>query len=229
MLLTSNYDSVQGIDRLIVIFFSICMILGVFLIGLIILMKMRKTDIVSSRRFLIGAASFAIFIGYGRIVFLYHDYFAPDSIDNPLWTLASGLSLISLTSINFVIERYIFQRTKMVASVIAIICIVLVLILGFMNMVSYAKIPMYLGTGVVIVIPFFIYIYIAKISTGSLRHQAMIIISGMLVMFVAQVGGMLLFTLKIFDVVASQLFGILIAFVGVVILSIGFVKSPTAR
>ena len=242
MLLISSYDSVQGIDRIIIIYFSIAMIIGILLTGVLILMKIHKIDIVSSRRFLVGAAMFALLMGIGRLVFLYHDYFADDSIDALLWTIASGLSLGSLTSITFAIEKYIFQRTKMAASIMAIICIILVLFLGFMSQfyagsdssqalkaLAYAKIPMYIGTGVVIVIPFFIYIYIAKISTGSLRRQAIIIISGMLVMFIAQVGGMLLFTIHVFNVLESQLFGILIAFVGVVILSLGLAKTPGAH
>jgi hypothetical protein len=228
MILISTYDYIQGIDLLIIISFSIAMIIGILITGILIVMKSHKIDIVSSKKFLIGAAMFALLMGLGRLVFLYHDYFADDSLDAVLWTIASGLSLASLTSITFAIEKYIFQKTKMAASIVASICIILVLIFGFMNQLPLAKIPMYIGTGVAIVIPFFIYIYIAKISTGSLRRQAVIIITGMLVMFIAQVGGMLLFTIHVFDVLASQLFGILIAFVGVVILSVGFAKTPKA-
>jgi len=51
----------------------------------------------------------------------------------------------------------------------------------------------------------------------------------MIVMLLANLGGLLLFSIHVFDRLWSQLFGIIIAFLGIVILSYGFVKSPNAK
>ncbi|HME54745.1 MAG TPA: hypothetical protein VKM55_21240 [Candidatus Lokiarchaeia archaeon] len=229
MLLVTDYDDIQGINRLIIIVFSIGMILGSFIISILILNKIRKTEIKSSRYFLVGVSLFAFLFGVGRLILLYHDYFADNSLDTILWTLGSGITLVGLTCLTFAIEKFIFQKTKMIASVIGIICIVIVFVFPFIGQIGIAKIFLYVGNGAVIVVPFFIYLYIAKISTGALRLQAGIILTGMIVMLIANLGGNVLFTIHVLDRLGSQLFGIIIAFLGVVILSYGFVKSPNAR
>nr|MDO8110262.1 hypothetical protein [Candidatus Sigynarchaeota archaeon] len=227
MLLVHDYDDIEGISRYIIVGFSLGMIVGAFLIGILILRKMRKTDVRTSRFFLLGIFWFTLLFGLGRLVLLYHDYFAEEPLDIPLWTIGSGLSLAGLTCLTYTIEKFVFTKTKMVISVLGVACIVLLFVLAFLMLKSLATIVLYSGNIAVILVPFLIYIYIAKISTGAVRKQAVIIIIGMVVSFIGQLGGAVLFNLHVLDRLWSQLFGIILTFWGLVFLSYGFVKTPT--
>jgi hypothetical protein len=225
MLLVTDYDDIQGISRVLIVVFSLVLVAGAFCIAVLTLLKSRKTDVPVSRHFLAGISSFSSLFGLGRLVLLYHDYFAANEFDDVLWRLGAMISLGGLTVLAFTIEQYIFKKTRRVISVIGVACVVLV---GFMPK-EISTPSLYIGNVAVTVLPFFIYLYIAKISTGALRKQAMIIILGMLFSFVAMLGGSILFNTGVLDRLWSQLFAIVLSFIGLLLLAHGFVKTPSAR
>ncbi len=179
-----------------------------------------------SRNYFAALSAFTILLGLSRLVLAYHDYFADDTYDMILWLLGSALLLIGLTILCFTIERYMFTKTRKAITITGTIIIVAFL-LSF-NMKTIATVLLYAGNILLVLLPFFIYVYIAKISTGSVRTQALIIITGIIIMLVGQFGGNLLFLVGVIDRLWSQIMGVTMAFVGMVVLTYGFAKSPTS-
>jgi hypothetical protein len=225
MLLITDYDDIQGINRAIIVFSFLVLIMGAFIIAILTLVKRRKSDVKESRYYLLGISLFAAIFGIGRLVLLYHDYFAPNELDDLLYRIGAGFSLAGFTILTFTIEKFIFTKTKKLISIFGLICI---LLLAFAP--KEIGTPAFVGGNIIVTVPpFFIYIYIAKTSTGAVRKQALFIILGMIMLFVSLLGGALLYSFMILDRLWSQLFGIIFSLAGLVLLSYGFVKSPNAR
>ncbi|MFX0103048.1 MAG: hypothetical protein ACFFCS_26010 [Candidatus Hodarchaeota archaeon] len=200
---------------------SIAMVIVALLIGLIVLTKIPKTKMKTSKYYLLGISFVGIFIGVSRGIFLYHDYFAPDSLDLLLWKLANITTFIALTSLAFTIERFIFQKTKMVITIIGIASIILMIFVEK----PIASVLVTVTTATLVLLPFIIYIYMAKISTGAVRNRALIIILGILLIFIGQVGGSVLFNLNVLDRTASQIFGVGGSLIGLILISYGLIRS----
>lgn len=224
MLLISDYDDIIEPGRTFIVGSFLVLIIGAFLIAILTLVKRGKTEVKASRAYLLGISLFATVFGFGRLVLLYHDYAAPDVLDDLLYRVGAGLSLAGFTILTFTIETFIFTRTKKVISIIGVICI---LLLAFAP--KDIGTPAFVGGNIIVtVLPFFIYIYIARISTGIVRKQAAFIILGMIMLFISLLGGAVLYTMGFLDRLWSQLFGIIFSLAGLILLSYGFVKSPTA-
>ncbi len=223
--ITDYTDDIQGINFIFIVSAFLALVIGAFVISLLILLKRRKADVKTSRNYLLGISLFAAVFGLGRLTLLYHDYFAPNELDHPVYLLGSVVTLSGLTILAFTIEMFIFPKTKKLITIFGIICLVVLIFIP--NPIgNYAYIA---GNAVVTVLPFFIYIYIAKISTGAVRKQAMFIIIGIVMLFISIIGGALLYNFGILDRLWSQLFGIIFSFIGLVLLSYGLVKNPNTK
>ncbi|MBN2151035.1 MAG: hypothetical protein JW839_06310 [Candidatus Lokiarchaeota archaeon] len=228
MILISGYEDIKGIDRLVIVSSFLALVIGAFIVSVLVLLKRRKTDVKASRFYLLGIALFAALFGLGRFVFLYHDYFAPDPLDAPVYLVGQIFTLSSLIILAFTIETFIFTKTKRLITVIGAISLVLVVAFSFPpgSISTYAFIA---GNGVLTVLPFFIYVYIAKISTGTVRKQAMFIIFGIVMLAISIIGGKFLYDFHVLDRLWSQLFGIIFSFIGFILLSYGLVKTPATK
>lgn len=222
MMLVSDYDVVQGLERQLIIGFSIGFIIGSFAVAAILVSKLRGSDMKVSKAYFAALAGFAVFLALSRLVLLYHDYFAPDELDEPLWRLGSALLLVGLTILCFTIEKFMFTKTRKAITIVGVAIIAAYVIFEK----AIATLLLYAGNVLLVILPFFIYIYIAKISTGSVRVQALVIIAGILVMLIGQFGANLLFILGVIDRLFSQIFGGVLAFLGLAILSYGFARTP---
>jgi len=223
MLLVSAYKTVLEPSRSLIIWFTIGMIIAAFIIGIVVLARIRKTSVTTSKYLLVGIGLMAILFSLGRAVLLYHDYYASDEWDIFFWKIGSALVLAGLTSLAFTIEKFMFPKTKKLITIIGVACLVLIF---FMDK-TIATILLYVGNITVMLLPFCIYIYLAKISTGSGRRSALIIILGMILVLIGQLGGAVIFNL-LKDMLASQLFGIFLSLFGLIFLAIGFIKTIAA-
>ncbi len=240
MLLVSGYNDITGISRDFIIYSFLALVIGAFIIAILTLMKRRTTEVRSSKFYLLGISSFAALFGLGRLIFLIHDYYTPDPISSIVYLIGSIVTLSGLTILAFTIEKFIFPKTKKLITVFGVICLV-VMILTFVIAFTTSDISIYAlysniskyayigGQAILTALPFFIYIYIAKISTGAVRKQALFIILGIIMLFVSIIGGALLYNFDVLDQLWSQLFGIVFSFIGLILLSYGLVKTPTTK
>jgi hypothetical protein len=225
MLLVSGYEGITGINRIFIVYSFLALIIGAFIIAILTLMKRRTTEVRASKFYLLGISLFAALFGLGRLIFLIHDYYTPDELGSLVYLIGSIVTLSGLTILAFTIEKFIFQKTKKLITIFGVICLV-VMVFTTGDISKYAYIG---GQAIVTALPFFIYIYIAKISTGAVRKQAVFIILGIVMVFISIIGGAVLSNLHVLDQTGSQLFGIVFSFIGLILLSYGLVKTPTTK
>ncbi len=240
MLLVSGYDDIIGFNRDFIVYSFLALVIGAFIIAILTLMKRRTTEVRASKFYLLGISLFAALFGLGRLVFVIHDYFTPDPISSLVYLVGSVVTLGGLTILAFTIEKFIFPKTKKLITIFGVVCLVVMILASvialttgdisiyalYTNIAKYA----YIGSQAILTaLPFFIYIYIAKISTGAVRKQAMFIILGIIMLFISIIGGAVLSNLKVLDHVGSQLFGIAFSLIGLILLSYGLVKTPTTK
>ncbi len=115
MILISDYDDVTGLNRVLIISFTFGLIVGAFIVAGFSAARRQGSEVKQSRSYSAGIALFATLIGLGRLILLYHDYFAPDLFDDPLWRLGSAIALGGLTTLAFTIESFIFTKTKRIS------------------------------------------------------------------------------------------------------------------
>nr|MDO8088952.1 hypothetical protein [Candidatus Sigynarchaeum springense] len=231
MILISGYDDIQGIDRIVIVSSFLALAIGGIIVSVLVLLKRKKTDAATSRFYLLGIGLFAMLFGLGRLVFLYHDYFAPDPLDAPVYLVGEIFTLSALIILVFSIEKFIFTKTKKLITIIGLICLALVLVFTPLETEprQISALAYVTGNGVLTVLPFFIYIYIAKISTGSVRKQALFIIIGIVMLAISIIGGKYLYDFHVLNRLWSQLFGIIFSFIGFILLSYGLVKTPATK
>ena len=116
MLLITDYDDIQGLNKIIIVSSFLVLICGAFIISILTLVKRGKTEVKQSRYYLLGISLFAAIFGIGRLLLLYHDYFAPDELDDLLYRVGAGFSLAGFTILTFTIEKFIFTKTKKLIS-----------------------------------------------------------------------------------------------------------------
>lgn len=226
MLFVSDYDVIQGLDRILIGIFSISLVIGAISIGLFIFTKkIPKADIKTSKQYLLGIALFAIMTGVGRLVLYIHDYFAPDTLDQVLWRLGSLIILIGLVCLIFIIETYVNKKTKYLLTLLGIIC---ALLLIFMPK-TIATISIYAAMITLMLIPFLIYLNIFKKTTGIVKKMAFYIIVGFLLIFIGQFGGAMLFEMSVFSRAFSQIFGILLSLAGLITISFGLIGGSIQK
>jgi hypothetical protein len=222
MFLVSDYDVVQGTDRVVIIIASLILIIGALLVALLFFTRMKQVEMKSQKIYFLGIGVFALMIGLSRLILLYHDYFADDWLDHPLWRFASALALFGLTALNYTIEKNVFTKTKGLIAVWGCIAIPLVILIEK----AAATTLMYIASVSLTILPMLIYIYIANQSTGVIRNSALLIILGMVLMFLGQFIFALLFNYEMIGRTTSQLLAFSIALIGLLICTVGFIRGP---
>ncbi len=227
MLLVSDYDVVQGIDREIIIAASLAVILEAFAIAFMIMIKRRSKDTHEAKRVMLGIASFAVLYAVARVVMLVHDYYATDDFDTILYLFGNCLALLGLISLTFTIEKYMFPKTKKIISIIGLVCIGLI-IAGYLFDLL-ARIGVYTGMISQAGLIFLVYIHAAKHSAGNVRLRALMVILGLVLVVFGQYGGTVFFSTGLFDRVVSQLFSMVFTLIGLVFISYGLVKNSDSK
>lgn len=182
MIFISEYDIIQGPARTIIIALTITLVIGAFLIGLYALLASKNPEKRLGSNYLIGIAIFMIFFGVGRLIYMIHDYFAPDELDLLLWKIATAIVFSGLIFFIYTIETFVYPKTKRVFSILGVIILVIVIVAEL----QIARYFIYVGNLLLIIVPFLIYLIIIKNSTGVVRKRAIIIIVGMLIFGIGQ-------------------------------------------
>ncbi len=157
------------------------------IIAFIFLREYRKDKM----RFYLGVVIFYVLFVVARICEVIRLFFNPDGAQNPpyetlswnFW-LKTGYTLFSyigLTIIYFVLERYVFRKTKYIFTILVPITTILsvwfTLDLANYLLIFNITIPFYLMILFGIV---FMYIYLAASTTGEVRRNSIMIIFGIL-------------------------------------------------
>jgi hypothetical protein len=227
MLLVSDYDVIQGVDRVVIITASLAVIFEAAAIAFLIMLKRRSKESTEAKRVMLGIASFAALFGAGRFVMFIHDYFAANEFDTILYQIGNCLMLLGLFSLAFTIEKYIFPQTKKAISIIGLACVGLILVGYWLGIVM--KVAVYTGTISQALLLFAVYVHAAKHSAGKVRTRALLVVFGLTLVLFGQFGGTLLFSFGLFDRVVSQLFSMGFTFGGLVLVSYGLVSSSDSK
>ena len=220
MLFTSEYDIILEPARSMIIYLSIAMIIGAYLISLYVLLASRNPEKSLSSRYFLGIAIFSGLFGTGRLIYLIHDYFAPDSLDLILWKIATSIAFIGMIILVYTIETFVYKKTKRIISMLGAGLLV-VLIIAELQIARYA---VYAGNLIMVVVPFLIYIIIYKNATGVVKKRALIIIIGMLLLALGQ--GTSLFE-NVFHIMTKEqasMFAPPVTLAGLAITGIGFIS-----
>ncbi len=220
MLFVSDYDFIQGPMRVFVISLSLSYSILLILISLVAISYSFKTSKTLSQNFFFGISGTFILGGISRIIFIIHDYLAPDSLDVFLWTIANVTVLSGLLLLTFIIEIYIYQETKHLFSIIGYIMVIIYTIMPDQNI---AKIILYIVTLQLAVLPGYIYFVIIMNSKGEIRKRALILISGICIVFIG--GGTAIYELLgLMDKWTATLYGPPVILAGVIVCSYGLIR-----
>jgi hypothetical protein len=221
MLNHSDYDMIVGFQRTLIILLFIFMIIGLWFLAILFLKKASSLEMKSQKQYLTGISLFAFFMGLGRLLFLYHDYYADNSLDIILWKLGNSISIMGLSILAYVIESFIISNTKKIFTIIGFISAICILIFNQ----NVGLVFGYIGQGALSVLVLFVYLRLLKISTGDIRKFASIIVIGIICIALGQFGGTLLFNAKVLDRAESQIWAITFALIGFLMVSWGLGKG----
>jgi hypothetical protein len=198
--------------------FQIVLGIGCFILGITSIFYMKKAEMKSRKNYYFGLLMIFLLIGISRIVFFYHDFIAPIELDIILWKIASIIMLLGFTIISYVIETYIYKKTKHFITIIGIIFTILYAIMLDKNL---ATLFLYIANGSMLFLPFILYLAMAINTTGDIRKKSLIIVVGMAILLVGSALGVFVLA-GLMDKTTSLILGPPIMLVGFVIVWYGF-------
>jgi len=223
-----DYEGILRSDPgifLFIVIFQIIWAIGCFLLGIFGIYYRKKAEMKSKKNYYFGLGLIFILLGISRIIFFYHDFIAPEylgaiNLDILLWKIASTIMLAGFTILSYVIETYIYKKTKHIFTIFGIIITILYLIL--MDK-SLATTILYVGNGALIFLPFLLYLFMAINTTGDIRKKAATIVLGMAILLVGSALGIFVLIFPDFKI-PSLMFSPPIMLVGFIIVWYGFIK-----
>jgi hypothetical protein len=225
MLLTSEYDIIVDPARSMIIYLTIAMVIGAYLIGLYVLLASRNPEKSLSSKYFIGLAIFAILFGTGRLIYMIHDYFSPDIIgdinmDVLLWKIATATAAGGMIFLVFTIETFVYKKTKRIFTIIGA-CLLIIVIVAEFQIARYAS---YATTVILAIVPFLIYITIYKNATGVVKKRALIILIGMILLALGQGTSLFDNVLGIMTKEQASMFAPPVTLAGLAITGIGLIS-----
>lgn len=223
MIHISAYDYSEPIRSLMMISQVITGI-GLFAIALVAFIYWQRSyfDQKSSEFYIIGIAIFFTLMGIYRFLFFYHDFFAPDIWGTFLWKIGNSLLLIGLTGLNFILERYIYKKSKYIFTLIGIGFAILYIVIPQKNI---ARIITQFGSTLLIIFPLVIHIIIAARGSGWIRRKAIIISIGILILIFSTFGLFLFETLGILETKITLVIGNPLSLVGYAVTGYGLLMQ----
>lgn len=219
MIFISEYDIITEPARSLIIYLTIGMVIGAFLISFYALISSRKSNRKLSSNYLIGIAVFFLFFGVGRLIYMIHDYFAPDSLEIILWKIATVVIFCGLTVFIYTLETFIYKKTKHIFSIIGVFILFMVIILEL----DFARFFIYAGNLILLIVPALIYIIMIRNSTGDVRKWSIVILIGMVIFAVGQ-GTALFEIVGLMDIISSSIFAPPVTLAGLVVLGYGLIS-----
>ena len=220
MIFTSDYDIIVEPWRSIIVILKIIMVIGALLIGLFTILASRKSEAKLSKYYFLGIAMFSILFGVGRLIYVIHDYYMPDEWDLLLWKIATAIIFGGLIFLIFTIETFVYTKTKRIFTIIGLFILVMVIVLDR----DPARIFIYIGNPLLMLVPFFIYVIIIKNSTGEVRKRAAVILVGMLFLALGQ-GTSLFELVGIMNKEFASMFAPPVTLAGLATVGYGFIST----
>lgn len=223
MIFISDYNYSEPI-RSIMMTSQIITGIGLFAIALVAFIYWRTSyfDQKSSEFYIIGISIFFTLMGIYRFLFFYHDFFAPDEWGTLLWKIGNSILLIGLMGLNYILERFIYKKSKYIFTIIGIGFVMLYIIIPEKNI---ARIITQLGSVLLIIFPLIIHIIIAGRSSGWIRKKAIIISIGIMVLIFSTFGLFLFETLGILATKITLVIGHPLSLVGYMITGYGLLMQ----
>lgn len=223
LLFVSDYEIIPEPARTIIIALQISVAIGCILIGLTAFKYFKKNDPHMSRTYFFGIPLFFLLVGVARFILVYHDYYAPDTQDIPLWALANLIIFSGFISLNYTVETKVYTKTRHFFTIFGISITILYFASIFIDK-FLATIVLYIAIAFQFLPTLGIYLIIAKNSTGGLKKKAIIIVIGMLILLLSQ-STSLLEMIGLMDRISSSIFGPPVALTGLSLLGWGLVRS----
>ncbi|MGQ4873653.1 MAG: hypothetical protein ACP6IY_06200 [Promethearchaeia archaeon] len=204
---------------MIIMVANICVAIGCFIIGIIAAINVIKSESKLSKNYLIGISCFFILTGISRLIFFYHDFFAPDSLDILLWKIANSIMMAGFAFLAHTIETYVYKKTMHIFTITIVIFTLLHILMAEKNL---ASIFLYAAATLSFILPCLVYLIIAKKSPGAVRKKALIIIIGIFLIMSAAAMGIFVM-LNFMDLTFSLIIGPPIVLTGFIITGYGFI------
>lgn len=220
MLFVSDFDVIPEPTRTIIMMLQLILGIGCIIIGFLCLISMKKKNLSISKAYFFGIPLFFMLVGIARLIFVYHDFFAPDSLDILLWAIAQSIVLSGFISMNYVIETFIYKKTKRIFTIIGIVLTLTYIILVPLD--KFIATMVLYGATVLLTVPaLIIYCIVAKEGAGVVRKKAIVILIGLTCMILAAGTG-LYELIGVMNKLTASTFGPIMALVGLSILGYGF-------
>ncbi|NVM04098.1 MAG: hypothetical protein HWN67_17335 [Candidatus Helarchaeota archaeon] len=164
-----------------------------FICGSIFLLRSYRES--ESQRIIFFCYAFTmIMYGFARMFFIFADYYqaiywGQDSEPYFFWTtLAYSVGTASLIPILFVLEKYLVLKTKGIFTTISIIIFLFSVVSVFGIISKYlSQYVVYAGLLVIIICIFSLYIYLIRITEGSVRDKAIGVFIGLIILILGMI------------------------------------------
>ncbi len=179
-------------DDPIIIILRISAILIGFIIGIIMIPKIRKMELEGTKRYFLGACEFFIVYSVCRTVFLM-GVLLEDPLDlNLTYYIGNTLGLVSIVLIIAAIESTIYTKSKHLFTIYGIVGIGLMVFdtfariyFGTRTLTSIVQMIFMIPLGLVILL---IYLNVTIKSTGAVRKNALIMFVAILLLMLSEMG-----------------------------------------
>ncbi len=222
MLLVEAYTSLPEPARTLIFIFQITWGIGCFILGILAMYYRKNTELKSRKNYYFGISMIFLMVGLSRVIFTYHDFMAPEELDIPLWKIASIINLVGLLIISYMIETYVYKKTKHLVSIIGMILIGLFIIIIDVNL---SKVFLYIGNALMLLLPFLLYLFVLINTSGVIRKRAAIIVIGMLILMIGTIFSVFVL-MNLLDNTTSLILSPPFTLTGFIIIWYGFITMP---
>lgn len=225
MLYSSDFDIIVDPARSLIINLTIILIVACYIGGFYSYIITRSPEEGLSRKYFVGLSLVAILFGTGRLIYLIHDYYLPNyigslNVDVLLWKIGSTISSLGGLLLVYIIETYVYKKTKHIITLTGIVLTGLVIIVDYP---MPAKLIATITNIMLVSIVFIIYIGIYKNSTGVVRRNALIILIGLTILTIGQSTALFSDVLGVMTVEQSSIFAPPVTLAGLIILGTGLI------
>jgi hypothetical protein len=177
-------DPEWGYVRGIHLYTWIGTIIAVYIIGLIFFLRAKHSTVISQKWFFRSFGLFLVFMGLTRISFVFAYFIEP--YYNLLLAAGYAFASVALLPLVFTLEKWMFPQTKKFFSIVG----VTLTVLSFYFVIFQAtdseisRMIQNIGMPIMILAFLMLYIFMIRVSTGSVRKKAIRTLLGIII-FVA--------------------------------------------
>ena len=223
MLYVSDYDIIVEPIRSVIIFLQLILSIGAILISLASLHYIKKNNPKINRSFLFGLPLFFLLFGIMRGILIYHDFYALDILDRPLYILSITFLALAFISLNNTIESNIYTRSKHIFTILGFILLIVFIITAIPGfIIARYVVSIIIITQVIPSLAF--YLNVALKGTGPPRNRAILIVVGIFLLFISSMFG-LIYLINLLDLNITTILSPPISLIGLIFIGYGIIKS----